>query len=75
MNAALCYGKVFNGLLDRGIALAPSAYEVGFLSLAHTQSDIDRLADSLADVLEQIFSGAGSWKMQLETDEHTGGDS
>ncbi len=75
VNAALCYGKVFNGLLDRGIALAPSAYEVGFLSLAHTQSDIDRLADSLADVLEQIFSGAGSWKMQLETDEHTGGDS
>ncbi|GIT15299.1 MAG: hypothetical protein CM1200mP36_10550 [Gammaproteobacteria bacterium] len=58
-----------------GYALAPSAYEVGFLSLAHTQSDIDRLADSLADVLEQIFSGAGSWKMQLETDEHTGGDS
>ena len=48
---------------------------MGFLSLAHTQSDIDRLADSLADVLDQIFSGAGAWKMQLETDEHTGGDS
>lgn len=75
VNAAPCYGKVFNGLLDRGIALAPSAYEVGFLSLAHTQSDIDRLADSLADVLEQIFSGADSWKMQLETNKHTGGDS
>ena len=75
VNAALCYGKVFNGLLDRGIALAPSAYEVGFLSLAHTQSDIDRLADSLTDVLGEIFSGAGSWKIQLETDKHTGGDS
>ena len=75
VNAAPCYGKVFNGLLDRGIALAPSAYEVGFLSLAHTQSDIDRLAVSLADVLEQIFSGADSWKMQLETNKHTGGDS
>ena len=75
MNAASCYGKVFHGLLDRGIALAPSAYEVGFLSLAHTQSDIDRLADSLADVLEQIFSGTGSWKMQLETNKTIGGDS
>jgi len=73
-NAGLYYGKVFHGLLERGIALAPSAYEVGFLSLAHTEKDVDRLADGLAEVLEEIFSGTGSWKMQIETDELAGSD-
>lgn len=55
-NAELHYSKVFHGLLKRGIALAPSVYEVSFLSLAHTKNDVDRLAESLADVLEEIFS-------------------
>ena len=55
-NAELHYRKVFHGLLKRGIALAPSVYEVSFLSLAHTKNDVDRLAESLADVLEEIFS-------------------
>lgn len=39
----LLHGK----LLDRGVYLAPGAFEVGFLSTAHTVSDIDRLADAL----------------------------
>jgi glutamate-1-semialdehyde 2,1-aminomutase len=52
--SAPLYGQVFHGLLARGIALAPSAYEVGFLSLAHTHDDIERLAASLGDVLAEI---------------------
>jgi len=70
-NAELHYSKVFHGLLKRGIALAPSAYEVSFLSLAHTKNDVDRLAESLTDVLEEIFSDTNFRKMQIEPNELT----
>ena len=49
--AAARYAPLFHGLLERGIALAPSAFEVGFLSLAHTMNDIERLRDALAETL------------------------
>jgi len=45
------YRELFHGLLERGIALAPSAYEVGFLSLAHAEEDLDVLAQGLAELL------------------------
>lgn len=50
-SAADRYREIFHGLLERGICLAPSAYEVGFLSLAHTEADLDRLAAALAEIL------------------------
>ena len=34
--------------------LAPSAFEVGFLSLAHTEPDIERLAAALGEVFEEL---------------------
>ena len=43
------YARFFHGMLDRGAYLAPSAFEAGFLSLAHTDVDIDetlRAADA-----------------------------
>lgn len=43
------YRRLFHGLLDRGIALAPSAYEVGFLSLAHERAHLERLAVALEE--------------------------
>ena len=49
--AADVYGRLFHALLDRGIALAPSAFEIGFLSLAHTRRDIDRFAENLRNAL------------------------
>jgi glutamate-1-semialdehyde 2,1-aminomutase len=42
------YRQLFGGLIDCGVSIAPSAYEVGFLSLAHQEADIDRLADAVA---------------------------
>ena len=59
-DAARIYRDVFHGLLERGIALAPSAYEVGFLSLAHTPEHIDRLADALGNVLDNLNSESNS---------------
>lgn len=45
------YTKLFHSLLERGIAMAPSAYEVGFLSTAHTEDHIDQLAASVSEIL------------------------
>ena len=50
-HAAKVYARVFHSLLDQGIALAPSAFEIAFLSLAHTRRDIDRLAEGLRAAL------------------------
>ena len=49
--AAETYAGIFRALLASGIAIAPSAYEVGFLSLAHAIPDIDRLAAALQQAL------------------------
>jgi glutamate-1-semialdehyde 2,1-aminomutase len=40
------YPRFFRAMLERGIALPPSAYEVLFLSLAHTDDDIDRTIEA-----------------------------
>ena len=49
--AAECYNVVHRHLLDHGIYLAPSAYEVGFLSTAHTIEDMQVLARELGGAL------------------------
>jgi len=51
--AARRYAPVFHALLDAGIALAPSAYEVGFLSTAHAAGDVRALASALPAALER----------------------
>ena len=35
------YAKVFHGLLDRGIYIAPSQFECNFVSAAHAERDVD----------------------------------
>jgi glutamate-1-semialdehyde 2,1-aminomutase len=40
------FKRFFANMLDRGIYLAPSAYEAMFLSLAHTKQDIDKTIDA-----------------------------
>lgn len=44
------YAKVFHALLDRGIYLAPSGYEVSFLSTAHEPSNFDYLFEAFREV-------------------------
>lgn len=48
------YAKIFHGLLHKHIYIAPSAYEVGFLSLAHSTEHVDQLAGALADVVAAL---------------------
>ncbi len=35
------FARFFHGMLDEGVYLAPSAFEAGFVSAAHTNADID----------------------------------
>jgi glutamate-1-semialdehyde 2,1-aminomutase len=41
-----CYARFFHALLDRGVCLAPSQFEAGFVSLAHTDADIDQTLEA-----------------------------
>lgn len=36
------FGRYFRAMLDAGINLAPSQFEAGFMSIAHSQEDLDR---------------------------------
>ena len=47
------YKKFFFGALERGVYIAPSPFEIAFVSAAHTQSDLDFTADALT---HSIFS-------------------
>lgn len=48
------FKKLFWGCLDRGVYLAPSPYETGFISLAHTEADLDETLSVIEDVLATI---------------------
>ena len=51
------FAPLFHALLDGGIYLAPSAFEVGFLSAAHTEADIDALAHALRERASALGAG------------------
>jgi glutamate-1-semialdehyde 2,1-aminomutase len=40
------YGKFFHAMLDEGVYLAPSQFEAGFVSLAHTDQVIDKTIEA-----------------------------
>ncbi len=42
------YARFFTGMLARGVAMAPAAYEAVFPSVAHDDADIDRIVDAAA---------------------------
>ncbi len=49
------FTRYFRGMLDLGIYLAPSPFEAGFLSAAHTVSDIKRTLEAAGFVLARMF--------------------
>ena len=48
------YPKVFHALLERGVALAPGAYEALFPSLAHTEAVIDETISIAAEAAVMV---------------------
>jgi glutamate-1-semialdehyde 2,1-aminomutase len=51
-----CYPPLFHGLLDRGVAWAPGAYEVLFPSLAHSEADIARTVEAAGEAAAEVVA-------------------
>ena len=47
------FTKFFHGMLDAGIYMAPSAFEAGFVSIAHSDDDLDETIAAAA----RVFAG------------------
>ena len=48
------FNRLFHGLLDRGVYIAPALYEAGFVSAAHTDEDIAHTVQAAADVFKTL---------------------
>lgn len=48
------FGRFHRGMLEHGIYLAPSQFEAGFTSLAHTKEDIEQTLAAAKDVLSSL---------------------
>ncbi|MEI6030833.1 MAG: glutamate-1-semialdehyde 2,1-aminomutase [Synechococcaceae cyanobacterium ELA739] len=48
------FGKLHRAMLERGVYLAPSSFEAGFTSLAHSDADIDATLEAFRSAFAQI---------------------
>jgi glutamate-1-semialdehyde 2,1-aminomutase len=48
------FGRLFHGLLDRGVYIAPALYEAGFVSSAHSDADIAHTVQAAREVFKTI---------------------
>lgn len=48
------FSRFHRGMLERGIYLAPSQFEAGFSSVAHTEADIDRTLAAAREVMSSL---------------------
>ncbi|HAX76835.1 MAG TPA: aspartate aminotransferase family protein, partial [Cyanobacteria bacterium UBA11372] len=48
------FSRFHRGMLERGIYLAPSQFEAGFTSLAHTEEDIDKTLAAAREVMSSL---------------------
>ncbi|XP_043707015.1 glutamate-1-semialdehyde 2,1-aminomutase, chloroplastic-like [Telopea speciosissima] len=48
------FARFFRGMLEEGVYLAPSQYEAGFTSLAHTKEDIQNTIEAAERVFQQL---------------------
>lgn len=48
------FAKFFIGMLERGVYLAPSQFEAGFMSLAHTKEDVGKTLEAARTVFKTL---------------------
>lgn len=48
------FNKFFHGMLERGHYFAPALYEAGFVSMAHSEQDIDRTVEAAREVFKTL---------------------
>jgi glutamate-1-semialdehyde 2,1-aminomutase len=51
------HARFFHGMLDRGIYLPPSQFELGFISAAHDENDVELFLDAAGEALREPASG------------------
>ena len=56
---AEAFAKVFHGVLDRGVYLSPSGYEVNFMSLAHSDELLERAQKAILEAVSEPPAVAG----------------
>lgn len=49
------YARFFHALMRRGVYFAPSQLEAGFLSLAHSDADLDATVAAVAGALDEVL--------------------
>jgi glutamate-1-semialdehyde 2,1-aminomutase len=55
--SAGAYARFFHGMLDRGINLAPGAFEAWFVSAAHTDADVKTTAGPIGEAMREAAAG------------------
>ncbi len=48
------YSRFFRGMLERGVNLAPSRFEAGFISIAHSMEDIEKTVRVAYEVFKRL---------------------
>ena len=48
------FNKFYHGMLERGHYFAPALYEAGFVSMAHSEADIDRTIEAAREVFKTL---------------------
>ncbi|ARV58180.1 glutamate-1-semialdehyde-2,1-aminomutase [Nostocales cyanobacterium HT-58-2] len=48
------FGRFHRGMLEHGVYLAPSQFEAGFTSIAHTEEDIERTLKAAREVMSSL---------------------
>ena len=48
------FGKLHRAMLERGVYLAPSAFEAGFTSLAHSEADIEATVNAFRESFAEV---------------------
>lgn len=51
------FGRLFHGLLDRGVYIAPALYEAGFVSAAHSAEDISQTVEAAREAFKALQTG------------------
>ncbi len=51
------YARYFHGMLKRGFYVAPSQFEAGFMSIAHTEADIDATVEAAYEAMREALQG------------------
>lgn len=48
------FNRFFHGMLEHGVYLAPSAFEAGFVSIAHSEADINQTIEAARQVFASL---------------------